>query len=66
MHFSYLNLKWYEYLCLIFFAYMQIRQSAAVMLRLRVKKHWKKINPNDRERFFVYLIHMPGIEDNCL
>lgn len=27
----------------------QIRQSAAVMLRLRVKKHWKKINPNDRE-----------------
>lgn len=29
----------------------QIRQSAAVMLRLRVKKHWKKMNPNDRERF---------------
>uniref|UniRef100_A0A669BY86 Importin 4 n=1 Tax=Oreochromis niloticus TaxID=8128 RepID=A0A669BY86_ORENI len=29
----------------------QIRQSAAVMLRLRVKKHWKKISPNDRERF---------------
>uniref|UniRef100_A0A669ELT2 Importin 4 n=1 Tax=Oreochromis niloticus TaxID=8128 RepID=A0A669ELT2_ORENI len=28
---------------------MQIRQSAAVMLRLRVKKHWKKISPNDRE-----------------
>ncbi|KAF3703449.1 Importin-4 [Channa argus] len=27
----------------------QIRQSAAVMLRLRVKKHWKKITPNDRE-----------------
>lgn len=27
----------------------QIRQTAAVMLRLRVKKHWKKINPNDRE-----------------
>ncbi|KAM9333183.1 importin-4 [Pholidichthys leucotaenia] len=27
----------------------QIRQSAAVMLRLRVKKHWNKINPNDRE-----------------
>uniref|UniRef100_A0AAQ5ZFM3 Importin N-terminal domain-containing protein n=1 Tax=Amphiprion ocellaris TaxID=80972 RepID=A0AAQ5ZFM3_AMPOC len=27
----------------------QIRQSAAVMLRLRVKKHWKKISPNDRE-----------------
>nr|XP_046226676.1 importin-4 isoform X2 [Scatophagus argus] len=27
----------------------QVRQSAAVMLRLRVKKHWKKINPSDRE-----------------
>lgn len=27
----------------------QIRQSAVVMLRLRVKKHWKKINPGDRE-----------------
>lgn len=27
----------------------QIRQSAAVMLRLRVKKHWKKISPDDRE-----------------
>uniref|UniRef100_A0A1A7XB36 Importin 4 n=1 Tax=Iconisemion striatum TaxID=60296 RepID=A0A1A7XB36_9TELE len=27
----------------------QIRQSAAVMLRLRVKKHWKKISPTDRE-----------------
>lgn len=27
----------------------QIRQSATVMLRLRVKKHWKKIPPNDRE-----------------
>lgn len=27
----------------------QIRQTAAVMLRLRVKKRWKKINPNDRE-----------------
>uniref|UniRef100_A0AAQ4PHR5 Importin 4 n=1 Tax=Gasterosteus aculeatus aculeatus TaxID=481459 RepID=A0AAQ4PHR5_GASAC len=27
----------------------QIRQSAAVMLRLRVKKHWKKISPEDRE-----------------
>uniref|UniRef100_A0A3Q3VV54 Importin N-terminal domain-containing protein n=1 Tax=Mola mola TaxID=94237 RepID=A0A3Q3VV54_MOLML len=27
----------------------QIRQTAAVMLRLRVKKHWKKISPNDRE-----------------
>ncbi|XP_041823650.1 importin-4 isoform X1 [Melanotaenia boesemani] len=27
----------------------QIRQSAAVMLRLRVKKHWRKISPSDRE-----------------
>lgn len=27
----------------------QIRQSAAVMLRVRVKKHWRKISPNDRE-----------------
>ncbi|KAM7370066.1 hypothetical protein PAMP_011351 [Pampus punctatissimus] len=27
----------------------KIRQSAAVMLRLRVKKYWKKISPNDRE-----------------
>ncbi|KAM7390672.1 hypothetical protein PAMA_008727 [Pampus argenteus] len=27
----------------------KIRQSAAVMLRLRVKKSWKKISPNDRE-----------------
>uniref|UniRef100_A0A7N6B911 Importin N-terminal domain-containing protein n=1 Tax=Anabas testudineus TaxID=64144 RepID=A0A7N6B911_ANATE len=31
----------------------QIRQSAAVMLRLRVKKHWKKISPNDRESHTV-------------
>uniref|UniRef100_A0A8C7V321 Importin 4 n=1 Tax=Oncorhynchus mykiss TaxID=8022 RepID=A0A8C7V321_ONCMY len=27
----------------------QIRQSAAVMLRMRVKKHWKKIGPDHRE-----------------
>ncbi|KAJ0023043.1 hypothetical protein NQD34_015177 [Periophthalmus magnuspinnatus] len=27
----------------------QIRQTATVMLRLRVKKHWKKISPSDRE-----------------
>ncbi|XP_051796126.1 importin-4 isoform X2 [Acanthochromis polyacanthus] len=27
----------------------KVRQSAAVMLRMRVKKHWKKISPNDRE-----------------
>uniref|UniRef100_A0A3P9JT31 Importin 4 n=1 Tax=Oryzias latipes TaxID=8090 RepID=A0A3P9JT31_ORYLA len=26
-----------------------IRQTATVTLRLKVKKHWKKINPNDRE-----------------
>uniref|UniRef100_A0A672T5S6 Importin 4 n=1 Tax=Sinocyclocheilus grahami TaxID=75366 RepID=A0A672T5S6_SINGR len=29
----------------------QVRQSAAVMLRLRVRKHWKKISPDHRERF---------------
>uniref|UniRef100_A0A8C9U9Q3 Importin 4 n=1 Tax=Scleropages formosus TaxID=113540 RepID=A0A8C9U9Q3_SCLFO len=28
----------------------QIRQSAAVMLRMRVMKHWKKIRPEHRER----------------
>uniref|UniRef100_A0A674NNI3 Importin 4 n=1 Tax=Takifugu rubripes TaxID=31033 RepID=A0A674NNI3_TAKRU len=27
----------------------EIRQSASVMLRLRVKNHWKKMNPNDKE-----------------
>ncbi|KAF7708017.1 importin-4 [Silurus meridionalis] len=27
----------------------QIRQSAVVMLRMRVKKHWKKISPEHRE-----------------
>ncbi|KAG7335643.1 hypothetical protein KOW79_000336 [Hemibagrus wyckioides] len=27
----------------------QIRQSAVVMLRMRVKKHWKKISPDHRE-----------------
>uniref|UniRef100_A0A665X6B0 Importin N-terminal domain-containing protein n=1 Tax=Echeneis naucrates TaxID=173247 RepID=A0A665X6B0_ECHNA len=27
----------------------QVRQSAAVMLRLKVKKHWKKIGLNDKE-----------------
>uniref|UniRef100_A0A8C5FQN6 Importin 4 n=1 Tax=Gadus morhua TaxID=8049 RepID=A0A8C5FQN6_GADMO len=30
----------------------QIRQSAAVMLRMRVKKHWKKISPDHRESLF--------------
>uniref|UniRef100_A0A6Q2ZJ45 TOG domain-containing protein n=1 Tax=Esox lucius TaxID=8010 RepID=A0A6Q2ZJ45_ESOLU len=30
--------------------YNQSRQSAAVMLRMRVKKHWKKISPDHRER----------------
>uniref|UniRef100_A0A7N8X579 Importin 4 n=1 Tax=Mastacembelus armatus TaxID=205130 RepID=A0A7N8X579_9TELE len=34
---------------LSFTEFVRIRQSAAVMLRLRVKKHWKKISPNDRE-----------------
>uniref|UniRef100_A0AAY4BCC0 Importin N-terminal domain-containing protein n=1 Tax=Denticeps clupeoides TaxID=299321 RepID=A0AAY4BCC0_9TELE len=27
----------------------QVRQSAAVVLRMRVKKHWKKISPDHRE-----------------
>ncbi|CAB1457445.1 unnamed protein product [Pleuronectes platessa] len=27
----------------------EVRQSAAVMLRMRVKKHWSKISPGDRE-----------------
>uniref|UniRef100_A0A665X5D2 Importin N-terminal domain-containing protein n=1 Tax=Echeneis naucrates TaxID=173247 RepID=A0A665X5D2_ECHNA len=31
----------------------QVRQSAAVMLRLKVKKHWKKIGLNDKERHAV-------------
>ncbi|KAG9356003.1 hypothetical protein JZ751_000847 [Albula glossodonta] len=31
----------------------QIRQSAAVMLRMRVVKHWKKISPDHRERHTV-------------
>uniref|UniRef100_A0A8C5AUX8 Importin 4 n=1 Tax=Gadus morhua TaxID=8049 RepID=A0A8C5AUX8_GADMO len=31
----------------------QIRQSAAVMLRMRVKKHWKKISPDHRESHTV-------------
>uniref|UniRef100_A0A672ISC2 TOG domain-containing protein n=1 Tax=Salarias fasciatus TaxID=181472 RepID=A0A672ISC2_SALFA len=35
--------------CVHFTFSVQVRQSATVMLRLRVKKHWKKINPNDRE-----------------
>uniref|UniRef100_A0A673LNI7 Importin-4-like n=1 Tax=Sinocyclocheilus rhinocerous TaxID=307959 RepID=A0A673LNI7_9TELE len=36
----------------------QARQSAAVMLRMRVRKHWKKISPDHRERFGTsYLKH---------
>uniref|UniRef100_A0A8C1CEN6 Importin 4 n=1 Tax=Cyprinus carpio carpio TaxID=630221 RepID=A0A8C1CEN6_CYPCA len=31
----------------------QVRQSAAVMLRMRVRKHWKKISPDHRERHTV-------------
>ncbi|KAK2869932.1 hypothetical protein Q8A67_024324 [Cirrhinus molitorella] len=27
----------------------QVRQSAAVMLRMRIRKHWKKISPDHRE-----------------
>uniref|UniRef100_H2LPX1 Importin 4 n=1 Tax=Oryzias latipes TaxID=8090 RepID=H2LPX1_ORYLA len=33
-----------------------IRQTATVTLRLKVKKHWKKINPNDRERFLKAVV----------
>lgn len=33
---------------------LQVRQSAAVMLRMRVRKHWKKISPDHRERFWIY------------
>uniref|UniRef100_A0A672T7K5 Importin 4 n=1 Tax=Sinocyclocheilus grahami TaxID=75366 RepID=A0A672T7K5_SINGR len=37
----------------------QVRQSAAVMLRLRVRKHWKKISPDHRESLkAVVLQHM--------
>lgn len=39
----------------------QIRQSAAVMLRVRVKKHWKKISLNHRERFKHYIIQYPFV-----
>ncbi|KAM6971252.1 importin-4 [Tautogolabrus adspersus] len=34
----------------------QNRQSAAVMLRFRVKKHWKKISPSDRESLKVVVL----------
>ncbi|CAL8321076.1 unnamed protein product [Boreogadus saida] len=34
----------------------QIRQSAAVMLRMRVKKHWKKISPDHRESLKVVVL----------
>uniref|UniRef100_A0A674NK58 Importin 4 n=1 Tax=Takifugu rubripes TaxID=31033 RepID=A0A674NK58_TAKRU len=36
----------------------EIRQSASVMLRLRVKNHWKKMNPNDKERFSLLFYKM--------
>uniref|UniRef100_A0A8C7WYJ5 Importin 4 n=1 Tax=Oryzias sinensis TaxID=183150 RepID=A0A8C7WYJ5_9TELE len=38
---------------------MQIRQTATVTLRLKVKKHWKKINPNDRERLQIVMVMLP-------
>uniref|UniRef100_A0A673VX32 Importin 4 n=1 Tax=Salmo trutta TaxID=8032 RepID=A0A673VX32_SALTR len=34
---------------IVFLPSLQIRQSAAVMLRMRVKKHWKKISLDHRE-----------------
>uniref|UniRef100_A0A673XW92 Importin 4 n=1 Tax=Salmo trutta TaxID=8032 RepID=A0A673XW92_SALTR len=37
----------------------QIRQSAAVMLRMRVKKHWKKISPDHRERLAALCCPIP-------
>lgn len=37
----------------------QIRQSAAVMLRMRVKKHWKKISPDHRERLAALCLIPP-------
>uniref|UniRef100_A0A8C2IV09 Importin N-terminal domain-containing protein n=1 Tax=Cyprinus carpio TaxID=7962 RepID=A0A8C2IV09_CYPCA len=36
----------------------QVRQSAAVMLRMRVRKHWKKISPDHRERFFYLFLFL--------
>ncbi|KAM4718344.1 importin-4 [Anableps anableps] len=40
----------------------EIRQSAAVMLRLRVKKHWNKISPNDRESLKVVVLQAFSME----
>lgn len=37
--------------------YFKIRQSAVVMLRMRVKKHWKKIIPEHRERFRNFALY---------
>ncbi|MED6238474.1 hypothetical protein ATANTOWER_022324 [Ataeniobius toweri] len=40
----------------------EIRQSAAVMLRLRVKKHWNKISPNDRESLKAVVLQAFAVE----
>uniref|UniRef100_A0A3B5L355 Importin 4 n=1 Tax=Xiphophorus couchianus TaxID=32473 RepID=A0A3B5L355_9TELE len=40
----------------------EIRQSAAVMLRLRVKKHWNKISPNDRESLKAVVLQAFSLE----
>uniref|UniRef100_A0A673LU62 Importin-4-like n=1 Tax=Sinocyclocheilus rhinocerous TaxID=307959 RepID=A0A673LU62_9TELE len=40
----------------------QARQSAAVMLRMRVRKHWKKINPV----IFVFVLNEHMIEMICI
>ncbi|XP_043960108.1 importin-4 isoform X1 [Gambusia affinis] len=40
----------------------EIRQSAAVMLRLRVKKHWNKISPNDRESLKAVVLQAFSME----
>uniref|UniRef100_A0A8C7HCN3 Importin 4 n=1 Tax=Oncorhynchus kisutch TaxID=8019 RepID=A0A8C7HCN3_ONCKI len=42
----------------------QIRQSAAVMLRMRVKKHWKKISPDHRERLAVGLLLLSKVVES--
>uniref|UniRef100_A0A8C7NWD9 Importin 4 n=1 Tax=Oncorhynchus mykiss TaxID=8022 RepID=A0A8C7NWD9_ONCMY len=41
---------------IVFLPSLQIRQSAAVMLRMRVKKHWKKISLDHRESD-VFVVH---------
>uniref|UniRef100_A0A673VNP0 Importin 4 n=1 Tax=Salmo trutta TaxID=8032 RepID=A0A673VNP0_SALTR len=44
---------------IVFLPSLQIRQSAAVMLRMRVKKHWKKISLDHRERLAALCLIPP-------